>query len=106
LKHALGGVGAAVEDDILTGFAQFGLDGFVDDQLPGIDDAHIHAGLDGVIEEHRVHRFTHRFVAAERKAQVGYATGNVDVGQGSGDLSRRFDEIDTVIVVLVDTGGN
>jgi hypothetical protein len=37
----------------------------VDRDLAGIDDAHIHAGGDGVIEKHRVHRLAHRLVAAD-----------------------------------------
>ena len=59
-QHALGRVGAAVEDDVLARFAQVRVDGLVDRKLAGIDDPHVHAGLDGVIEEHRVHRLAHR----------------------------------------------
>ena len=47
----------------------------------GIDDAHVHAGLDGVIEEHRVHRLAHRLVAAEREREVRHAAGDVHVRQ-------------------------
>ena len=41
----------------------------VDRELAGVDDAHVHAGLDGVVEEDRVHRLAHRLVAAEREAR-------------------------------------
>ena len=42
----------------------------VNRQLTGVDDPHIHARLDRVVEEHRVHRLAHRLVAAERERQV------------------------------------
>ena len=70
LEQPLGRVFAAVEDHVLAGLAQFGIERVVDRQLAGIDDAHVHARLDGVVEEHRVHRLAHRLVAAEREAEV------------------------------------
>ena len=73
LQHALGRIGTAVENHVLAGFLQFRLDLIVDHQLTGIDDAHVHARLDGVIEEHRMHGFAHRLVAAEGEGQVGDA---------------------------------
>ena len=63
----LGRVGAPVEHHVLAGLAQVLVDRLVDRELAGVDDAHVHAGLDGVIEEHRVHRFAHRLVAAKRE---------------------------------------
>ncbi len=64
-KQSLGRIAAAVEHDVLAGFAQLGIEIVIDRHLAGIDDAHIHAGLDGMVEEDRVHRFAHRLVAAE-----------------------------------------
>ena len=78
---------AAVEDDVLAGLAQLRLDRVVDGELAGVDDAHVHAALDGVVEEHRVHRLAHRLVAAEREGQVRDAAGDVDMRQGRGDLA-------------------
>ena len=103
-EQALGRVRAAVEDDVLAGLAQFRLDRLVDRELAGVDDAHVHAGLDGVVEEHRVHRLAHRLVAAEREREVGDAAGDVRVGQGLADLPRRLDEGDAIAVVLLDAG--
>ena len=82
VEQALGRVRAAVEDDVLARLAQLRLDRLVDRELAGVDDAHVHAGLDGVVEEHRVHRLAHRLVAAEREREVGDAAGDVRVGQG------------------------
>ena len=39
----------------------------VDGEHARIDDTHVHAGLDGVIEKRRVHRLAHRIVAAKRE---------------------------------------
>ena len=63
--QALGGVGAPVEQHVLDQFEQIGGNLLVDGEHAGIDDAHVHAGLDGVIEKRRVHRFAHRIVAAK-----------------------------------------
>ncbi len=73
--------GAAVEDHVLAQLAQLGLDVVVDGDLPGVDDGHVEAGADGVIQEHRVHRLAHALVAAERERQVGDAARDVHVRQ-------------------------
>ena len=103
-QQPLGRAGIAVEDDVLAGLAQFGIDVVIDDHLPGIDDAHVHAGLDGVIQEHRMHRLAHRLVAAERERQIGDAAGNMRMRQVLPDPARRLDEVDAVIVVLFEAG--
>ena len=105
-QQPLGCAGIAVEDDVLAGLAQFGVDVVIDDHLPGIDDAHVHAGLDGVIQEHRVHGLAHRLVAAERERQVRHAAGNMRARQVRPDPARRLDEVDAVIVVLFEAGGD
>ena len=105
-QQPLGRAGVAVEDDVLAGLAQFGIDVVIDDHLPGIDDAHVHAGVDGVIQEHRVHGFAHRLVAAEREREVGDAAGNMRARQVLADPARRLDEVDAVIVVLFEAGGD
>ena len=83
LEQPLGGVGAPVEDDVLDPLAQLGVDLVVDDQRAGVDDAHVHAGLDGVVEEHGVDRLAHRVVAAERERDVGDAAGDQRARAGS-----------------------
>jgi hypothetical protein len=57
----------------------------VDGQLAGVDDAHVHAGLDGVVQEHGVDRLAHRVVAAERERHVGHAAGDQRMGRVSLD---------------------
>jgi hypothetical protein len=82
------GLGQAVEHDVLTEpRAAPGRSIVIDGELAGIDDAHVHAGLDAVIQEHRVHRLAHRLVAAERERQVRHAARDMDMRQGLGDFS-------------------
>ena len=104
LEQALGAVGRAVEDHVLAGVAQLGRDLVVDLELAGIDDAHVHAGLDGVIQEHRVHRLAHRLVAAEGEGEVRHAARDLRARAARLDLARRLDEVDAVVVVLLDAG--
>ena len=103
-QQPFGGAGVAVEDDVFAGLAQLGIDVVIDDHLPGIDDAHVHAGLDGVIQEHRMHGLAHRLVAAEREREVGDAAGDMRVRQVLADPARRLDEVDAVIIVLFEPG--
>src|SRR5579864_6975988 len=105
-QQALGGVGAAVEHHVLAGLAQFGIEIVIDRHLAGIDDAHIHAGCDGVIEEHRMHRLAHCFVAAERERKIRHAARDVRVRQILPDPARRLDIGDAVAVVLLHAGGH
>ncbi len=104
LGRGAAGLRHAVEHHVLAGLAQLRLDRVVDGELAGIDDAHVHAALDGVVEEHGVHGLAHRLVAAEREGQVRHAARDVDMRQGRGDLAGRLDEVDAVIVVLLDAG--
>ena len=103
-EQPFGAVGAAVEDDVLDAFAQFRIEVVVDRQRAGVDDAHVHAGLDRVIEKYAVDRLTHRLVAAEGKRHIRNAARHMAVRQGAFDLTRRFDEIDRVVVVFLDAG--
>ena len=103
-EQALGRVGTAVQHDVLAGLAQLGIDLVVDGELARIDDAHVHPRLDGVVEEHRVHRLAHRLVATERERQVGDAAGHMRMRQVGADPARRLDESEAVAVVLLDAG--
>ena len=65
LDQPLGGVGPTVEQHVFDPLEQILGDILVDDQLTGIDDAHVEAGFDRVEEKRRVHRFTDGVVAAK-----------------------------------------
>ena len=106
LEQAVGGVGATVEDHVLDELAELGVDVVVERELAGIDDAHVHAGLDGVVEEHRVHRLAHPLVAAEGEGEIGDAARDVHVRQLGLDAARGLDIGEAVIAVLLDAGGH
>ncbi len=103
-EQTLGPIRTAVQHDVFAGLAQFRIDVVVDGKLAGVDDAHVHARLDGVVEEHGMHRLAHRLVAAERERQVGHAAGNMHERHALADRPRRLDEVDAVVVVLFDAG--
>uniref|UniRef100_A0A0N4ZXP4 EF-hand domain-containing protein n=1 Tax=Parastrongyloides trichosuri TaxID=131310 RepID=A0A0N4ZXP4_PARTI len=95
-----------VQDHVLDRFTQFGVDVVIDGQVPSIDDAHVHAGSNGVIQEHRVDRLAHGLVATERERDVGDAARDAGVGQGLLDDAGGLDEVHGVVVVLLDAGGH
>ena len=104
LDQPLGRVGPAVEDDVLDVLEQILRDVLVDDQLAGVDDAHVEAGLDGVIEKRRMNRLADDVVAAERERQVADAAADLHARAGRLDDARRLDEVDRVGVVLLEAG--
>ena len=106
VDQALGRVGAAVEQHVFDERLQLGLDLFVDLEHAGVDDAHVHAGGDGVIEERGVHGLADFVVAAKAEGDVGDAAANLGVGQVGLDPARGVDEVDGVVVVLLHAGGH
>ena len=105
-QQSLGGLRVAVEDDVLDAFPQCLGYVLVDGQLAGIDNAHVHAVLDGVVEKHRVDGLAYRVVTAEREGHIGDATGHQCMWQPGLDVTGRLDKVDAVVVVFLDTGGN
>src|SRR5690606_15337150 len=106
LHQTVGAIGAAVEDDVFHPLLELGGDLVIDGQLPGVDDAHGQPRLNGVVEEHRVNRFAHGLVAAEGERHVAHAAGDQRMGQLALDVAAALDEVDGVVVVFLDAGGN
>ncbi len=104
VDEALGRVRTAVEQDVLDELAQLRVDLLVHLEHAGVDDAHVHAGLDGVVEERRVHRLADVVVAAEAERDVRHAAAHLGVRQVRLDPARGLDEVDGVVVVLLDAG--
>src|SRR3546814_3361423 len=105
------GVGLAqglgtIQHHVLDHVQNLLIDVLIHAQLPGVDNAHRHTLLDGVIQEYRVYRFAHGFVATEGEADVGDAARHPRMGQVLSDPTGRLDKIDGVMVVFVDAGGN
>jgi hypothetical protein len=65
LDQAFARVGAAIEHHVFDPLAQVGFELVVDTHHAGVDDAHVHPRLDGVVQEHGVDRLAHRVVATK-----------------------------------------
>ncbi|MNO63032.1 hypothetical protein D3C76_537230 [compost metagenome] len=103
-EQILGGTVIEVQHHGLDLRLQLRRNVFVDGELTGVDYPHVHAVLDGVVEEDGVNGFPHRLVAAEGEGDVGDTAGDHGVGQMGLDVLHRLDEVHRVVVVLVDAG--
>ena len=106
LHETLGRVRPPVEDHILDVLEQILRDVLVHDELPGVDDAHVHAGLDRVEEERRVHGLAHDVVAAKRERQVADAAADLHSRARRLDEARGLDVVHGVVVVLLEARGD
>ena len=101
-----GDPGAPVQHDVLDTLAQDRIELVVHAHHAGVDDAHVHARLDGVVQEHGVDGLAHRVVAAEAERHVGHAARHLGAGQVLLDPARGLDEVHRVVVVLLDARGD
>ena len=99
----VGCVRTAVVQDVLDSLEQIRGDVLVDDELAGIDDAHVEPGADRV-EERRVHRLADDVVAAEGEGEVGDAAARARAWAALLDQRQRLDERLREAVVLLDPG--
>ncbi|OPZ09737.1 MAG: hypothetical protein BWZ08_00202 [candidate division BRC1 bacterium ADurb.BinA292] len=106
LDQPFGGVGAAVEQDVLDPFEQFLVDLFIHFDHAGVDDGHVEAGLARMVEEGGVHRLADAVVAAERERDVADAAADATAGEPGLDQPGGLDEGDAVGVVLLHAGGD
>ena len=106
LHEALAGVGPAVQHHVFDALTQRRLQVVVHAHHAGVDDAHVHARGDRVVQEHRVDRLAHRVVAAEAERHVGDAARDPGAGEVLLDPARGLYEIHRVVVVLLDAGGH
>ena len=101
LDEPLGGVGFAIEENIFDQLQKFLRDFLIDREHSGVDDAHVEAGFDGVIQERAVHGLAHGVVAAERERDVADAAADFRVRQVFLDPLGGADEIHGVIRVFL-----
>ena len=106
LDQALAGVRPAVQNHVFHPLEQHRFELVVHAHHAGVDDAHVHAGLNSVVQEHGVDRFAHRVVAAKAKRHIGHAAADLGARQIGLDPARGFDEINRVVVVLFNARGN
>ena len=65
-----------------------------------IDDAHVHAGLAGMVQESTVEGSANRLVASEGEGNVGNAPADLAAWALLLDLRRCVDEVHSIVVVL------
>ena len=106
LQQAVGRVGPPVEDHVLHPLQQVRVDVVVLRQGTGVDDRHVEAGADGVVQEHGVDRLAHAVVAAEREGHVGHAAADPRLRELRLEAARRLEERDRVAGVLLDARGD
>ena len=99
-------VGRSVEHHVFHTLAQRGFQVVVDAHHARVDDAHVHARLDGVVEKHGVDGFAHRVVATETERHVGHTATHLRAGQVLFDPAGGVDEVHRVVVVLFNAGGD
>ena len=99
-------VRATVQHHVFHPFAQRGLQVVVHTDHARVDDAHVHARLDRVVQEHGVDGLAHRVVTPEAEGHVGHATRHLGTRQILLDPARGFDEVHRIVVVLFDAGGD
>ena len=104
--QALARVGAAVQHHIFDALTQLGVEVVIDANHAGIDDAHVHAGLDRVVQEHGVDGLAYRVVAAETERHVRDSARDLGARQVLLDPASCLDEVDRVVVVFFDAGGD
>src|SRR5258708_12294452 len=93
LHQALSRVGTAVEQHVLHQHLQLRLNLLIHLEHPGIYDAHVHARRNGVIKKRGVHGLANLVVAAKAERDVGAATADLRVWQGSLYPSPPVDEL-------------
>ena len=76
LEQAIGCVITTIQDDILDPLSQSLVQIIVDREHASIDDAHVHASLNGVKQKYAVHGFADGIVTPKTKRHVTQAARN------------------------------
>ena len=99
-------VRSAGQNHVLHGLFQLRFNLVVHRQHPGIDDAHVQPGADGVVEKDRVHRFPHVIVASKAERYVADTARDFCARQLTLDPAGRLDKVQRVAVMLAHPGGH
>ena len=65
IDKSLGGIGSAIQQNVLDTLEQVGRNFLVHFEHSRVDDAHVQPGANRVVKERRVHRLAHAVVAAK-----------------------------------------
>ena len=101
----LGGIWTAVEDDVLNMLQQVGRQVGIEYRRGRVDNTHVHALGDGVVEEDGMHRLAQVVVAAEGEGEVAHAAADVGTRQVLANPARGLNKVECVGVVLLHAGG-
>ena len=74
--------------------------------MTGVDDAHIEAALDGVVEKGGVDGFAHVVIAAKRKGDIADAAADQRAGADFFDAADSLDKVERVGGVFLHAGGD
>ena len=96
----------SVQHHVFHPLAQGGIKVIVHAHHAGVDDAHVHTRLNGVVQKHGVDGLAHRVVAAKAERHIAHATAHLGAGQVMFDPAGGFYKVHRVVVVLLDAGGN
>jgi hypothetical protein len=102
----LGRIGITVENDIFAGNTKLGVNIIINVELAGIDNRHVQSGRDRVVEKDRMHCPADRLVTPEGEGKVRKTARIMGVRTQDPQLFDCFDEVDPVIIMLFDTGGD
>ena len=100
----LGRIGTAVQQHVLHHHPQLRLDLLIHLEHAGVDDSHVHAGRDRMIEERRVHRLADLIISPETERNVGNAAAHLGMRQVRFNPPRGIDKVHRVVVVLLHAG--
>ena len=93
-------IGRLVQDDLLSQLAGVGVDVRVAWQRARVDDGHVQALRNGIVEEDAVHGIAQGVQASEGEGQVAQAARERHARAGALDLSNCVDEVNGVAVML------
>ena len=105
-RQTLGRIRPAGQHDVLAKLQQRFRYLVVNLQHRRIDDAHVHSLGDRMIQENRMHRLAHGIVTPKRERQIADTSAHFRVRTVFLDPAAGADEIESVAVVLLDTGGH
>src|SRR5690606_8672033 len=75
-------------------------------QLSCIYNAHVHAGLNGMIQEHRMHSFTNRIITSEGERQITYTTTYSYQRHQLFNTSGSIDKVYRITIMLLQSCSN
>ena len=104
-QQSFAGLVVAVKQNVLNGLPQGSVHLFVHHQLTGVDNSHVQAVPDGVVQKTGVDGLAHGVVAAETETDVAHPAGNQGPRQMGLDPGRGFKEIQGIAPVFFHARG-